>query len=365
MRADVLAWAQSESTSKIISKETLNHPALVELVTGLDVFRDTPEAYRRAYAALGIDVINRVPLRPAPASTPAGMTRAHPTKPYIYGHLGVYDTAMRHSYPCRTPEEVWDLDVEALRYDDLVTPVPHPVTREDILKREAAIGNIGLYYPMLYTTLFMWGVEVLGWEIFLMAAALDADRFHQTFLLPCVKKSRKLVTELARASDSPFIFVHDDLADARGPLFRPDWYDTYVFPHYPEIFSGAKGCGKKIIFVADGNMTAFLPQLVDAGVDGLMFETPATPLEAVTEHFGQPGRYFIGGIATGILTFGSPAEIREMVLRLAVQAEDYPGFAMASGGGLHDNIPMQNLTAYFDARAEVGATPLDWRTRYR
>ena len=28
---------------------------------------------------------------------------------------------------------------------------------------------------------------------------------------------------------------------------------------------------------------------------------------------------------------------------------------MASGGGLHGNIPLANLEAYFDARAEVGA----------
>jgi hypothetical protein len=365
MRNDVLAWSVGQPTAKLISKETLNHPILIEMVTGRDVYIDTPEAYRRAYAALGIDIINRVPLRPAPVPTRAGASRPHPTRPYTYGHLGVYDTVMRHTYACKSPEEVWDLDVSALGYDDLLTPVPHPVSADDIRLREAAIGEIGLYYPMLYTTLFMWGVEELGWEVFLMAAALEPDRFHEHVLVPCANKSRVLVTEMARASDNPFIFVHDDLADARGPMFRPSWYDRYIFPHYPDIFAPAKALGKKIIFVADGNMSAFLPQLVEAGVDGLMFETPATPLPAVLESFGKPGRFFIGGIATRTLTFGTPGEIRHMVIQLIRVAGDYPGFALASGGGLHDNIPIQNLIAYFDARAEVGATPLDWRTRSR
>jgi hypothetical protein len=54
-----------------------------------------------------------------------------------------------------------------------------------------------------------------------------------------------------------------------------------------------------------------------------------------------------------------------MVLDLVDTAGACPGFAMASGGGLHGNIPLGNLTAYFDARAEVGATPTDWRTRCR
>jgi uroporphyrinogen-III decarboxylase len=109
-------------------------------------------------------------------------------------------------------------------------------------------------------------------------------------------------------------------------------------------------------------MTAFLPKLVAAGVDGLMFETPATPLDAVIQHFGQPGRYFIGGIDTKVLTFGKPDEIRAMVLDLVEEVGHFEGFAMASGGGLHGNIPLENLIAYFDARVEVGATPPDWRT---
>jgi hypothetical protein len=271
----------------------------------------------------------------------------------------------RHSYPCKIPEDVWELDVNTLEYGDLLTPVPHPCTPDDIHAREKVIGKIGLYYPMLYTTLFMWAVEVLGWEVFLIAAASEPDRFHEHFLLVCVEKSKCIVTEMAYASNSPFIYVHDDLASATGPFFRPSWYDDYIFPHYPEIWQQAKALGKKIIFVADGNMTKFLPKLIEADVDGLMFENPATPIEAVIEHFGQPGKFLIGGIETVKLTTGTPAEIRQMVFDLYHKIRDIPGFAIASCGGLHGNIPLKNLEAYFDTRAEIGATPKDWRQRGR
>ncbi len=365
MRNDVLAWAAGRPTTKLVTKETLNHAGLIELVSGLDVYRHTAEAYRRAYEALGIDIINRVPLENAPAPTPAGETRPHPTRPYRYAALGVYDTVMRHTYECADPEDVWALDVAGLRYDDLLTPVPHPYHADDIRARGAAIGEVGLYYPMLYTTLFMWAVETLGWEVFMVAAASEPERFHEHFLLPCVAKSQAIVAEMAHASDSPFVFVHDDLATAAGPVFRPAWYDRYIFPHYGEIWAEAKRLGKRVIFVADGDMTAFLGRLVEEGVDGLMFEAPATPLAAVIEHFGARGRFFIGGISTHTLTFGTPDEIRRMVYALCERAAVYPGFAMASGGGLHSNIPLANLEAYFDARAAVGATPPDWRTRGR
>ncbi|MEN8255281.1 MAG: uroporphyrinogen decarboxylase family protein [Verrucomicrobiota bacterium] len=365
MKNDVLKWADGKSGGKTVSKETLNHRGLIERVSGLDVYKDTPEAYRRAYEALGIDIVNRVPLANAPEPTPDGESRPHETLPYNYGSLGVYDTVMRHSYPCEVPEDVWELDVASLKYEDLLVPVPHPCKAEDIKEREKAIGEIGLYYPMLYTTLFMWGVEVLGWEVFMMAAAMEPERFLEHFLLPCIAKSQAIVGGMAEASDSPFIFVHDDLANAMGPMFQPDWYDEYVFPHYPEIWGRAKELGKKIIFVADGNMEAFLPQLIEAGVDGLMFENPATSVEAVVEHFGQPGRFLIGGIDTAKLTLGTPGEVRQMVSELGRKTGNCPGFAIASCGGLHGNIPMANLEAYFDARAEIGATPEDWRTRCR
>ena len=365
MKQNVLSWAQGRTSEKLVSKETLNHAGLIEMVSGLDVYQATPEAFRRAYAALGIDIINRVPSQNAPPATPPGQTRPHETLPYRYANLGVYDTAQRDTYACTTPEQVWDLNVDSLCYEDLWTPVPHPCRSDDVKSREQAIGDIGLYYPMLYTTLFMWPVELLGWEVFMLAAATQPDRFHEHFLVPCAAKSKAIVDQMVSASDSPFLFVHDDLASNSGPMFNPTWYDTYIFPHYPKIWAEAKRLGKKVIFVADGNMEALLPRLVEVGVDGLMFENPATSLDAVKEHFGQPDRFLIGGIDTAKLTVGTVDEIREMVLDVTRKMDGCPGFAISSCGGLHGNIPLPNLEAYFDARAEVDATPADWRISQR
>lgn len=362
MKNDFTDWANNCSPNKIISKETLNHSELIRFASGLNPNTDTPAAFREAYRNLGIDLINRVPLENAPTACAPGETRTHPSRPYTFQHLGVYDTAVRHSYECANPEDVWNLDVAALDYADLITPVPHPCIAEDIRQRETALGNIGCYYPMLYTTLFMWGVEVLGWDVFMMTAFAEPERFHDHFLMPCVRKSRQIVEEVAQASSCPFVFVHDDLASATGPVFPPSWYDDCIFPHYPEILAPAHEAGKQVCLVADGNMTAFLPKLVELGFDGIMYENPATPVDEVIEHFGKTGRFFIGGIDTAKLTFGTPEEIKKMVYELIDRTAEYPGFAMASCGGLHDSIPIENAIAYFDARADVGATAKNWKT---
>ena len=358
MRTDVDIWSQGKTAKKVISKETLNNAGLVELVTGLNVYQNTPLAYKKAYEALGIDLINRVPLDNAPEPCPAGEVKRINDTHYSRQSLGIYDTCLRLTF-----DDWATLEISKLEYEQLITPVPHPCIAEDIRQMEEFLGDDGCYYPMLYTTLFMWGVEVLGWENFMESAFGQADAFHAGFILPCVEKSRKIVAEMVSASSCPFIFLHDDLASGTGPVFPPAWYEDYIFPHYPEIFEAAKKAGKKIILVADGNMSAFLPRLVELGVDGLMFESPATPVESVIEHFGAPGKFFIGGIETTKLTFGTPEEIKTMVFELMRKVEGKPGFALASGGGLHGNIPLVNLIAYFDARAEIGATPKDWKSR--
>ncbi len=233
MKQDVLDWAEGKHPAKMLSKETLNHAELIRLASGLDVYQHTREAYCRAYRSLGIDLVNRVPIDNAPLPTPADQTRRHPTLPYTFSALGVYDTAMRHSYLCRDPDEVWRLDMTGVRFEDLIVPVAHSCEAADIRLREAALGEAGVYYPLYYTTLFMWAVETLGWENFLVAAATEPRRFHDHFLLPCVEKSKAIVREIAAASSSPFVFLHDDLAGATGPMFRPAWYDESIFPHYP------------------------------------------------------------------------------------------------------------------------------------
>ena len=362
MKKDVFNWCEGKLSGKMISKETLNHRELIESVSGLNVYTSTREAYLRAYEALGIDIINRVPIENAPLSTPVGVIREHPYLPYNFSSLGVYDTASCNNYLVDRYEDVYELDPDNFNYSDLLVPAPHSCDPDDIILRQQALGNIGLYYPMLYTTLFMWGVEFLGYEHFSLAALMDPKRFHQSFIIPAVKKSVSIVEQIAKTTEFPILFLHDDLASATGPLFAPEWYDDYIFPHYVEIFKPAKEKGKKIVMVADGNMDDFIEKFVECGVNGIMFENPATNVDKLIEIFSDPGKYLIGGIETSKLTFGTPEEVKDMVFSLAKRVQGIPGFAIASCGGIHGNIPMDNLEAYFDARVEVGATPEGWRT---
>jgi hypothetical protein len=357
MKKDALALSDLNITGKRPSKETLNHPGLIYMASGCDPFMDTARAYKEAYRSLGIDLINRMPEENAPIPLNPGQTVDN-GKGCKYSYLGLYDTFAKQKYAFDSVEEFWDAREISLEYDKLLLPVPHSLRKDAIDRKMVLAGDVGLYYYALYTTLFMWGVEYLGWEVFMLAASMDPEGFDEKFLAKAYERSDELIGILC-GIDSPFVFCHDDLADARGPVFRPGWYEKYIFPRYKKLWDKVRAAGKKVIFIADGNMRHFLGSLADCGAYGVMLENPATDIDETLKYFGD--KVVIGGIDTKLLTFGTPEEVRKHTLELHEKTKSMPGFVMSSPGGIHGNIPLANLEAYFDARVETGNTPDEWR----
>ena len=186
-----------------------------------------------------------------------------------------------------------------------------------------------------------------------MAAATDPERFERVLWEPWARVSRKQFEALA-AIDEEVIFCHDDIAMTSGPVFRPDFYEKYIFSRYEWIMQPVLDAGKKVVFVSDGNIEVFLDRLLQLPISGIMFENPATPFERVLETWGAAQRGFIGGISTSILTLGTPEEVRTHTREVIEKGSRYPGFIISSCGQLPGNIPMDNILAYFQMRDEMG-----------
>ncbi|MHC1692652.1 MAG: uroporphyrinogen decarboxylase family protein [Sphaerochaetaceae bacterium] len=361
MKTDVVALSKGITTAKILSKETLNHRLLLYEASGIDPVINTPKAFKEAYYALGIDFINRVPVENCSKPLDAGESRVFDDH-YMVSSLGVYDTYYRYRYPYASVDDFLKRnETEVLDYHSLRTPVPHPLDLLDIRKRENTIGEIGCYYCQLYTTLFMWGLEHLGWEVFMMSIALDPDYLDRYFLDPAFYQTKELAKVLVE-SDSPYLFFHDDVATAQSLSCQKEWMVRYLFPRYKELWNFVHAQGKKIVFVCDGNIESILEDIRDTGVDGVMLENPANSLESIVDVFSD--KLIIGGIDTNILSNGTPSQVAEHV-HSTLRLLEGRTFALSSCGGLHDGIPMRNLETYFDIRAEYGINIKEWRATDR
>ncbi len=152
MKTDVLNWLDGRPTVKRPSKETLNHPGIIELVTGRDVYAETPAAYQEAYEALGIDIINVVPEQNAPTPISPGEVVMQHGGRVQESYLGVFNTTSRIRFPYATVEAFWEADMAALDYAALDLPGAQYMMacrREVIERKMARAGDVGLYYYQL------------------------------------------------------------------------------------------------------------------------------------------------------------------------------------------------------------------------
>jgi uroporphyrinogen-III decarboxylase len=110
--------------------------------------------------------------------------------------------------------------------------------------------------------------------------------------------------------------------------------------------------GVRILYCCDGDFTAFIDDLAEAGCDGFLFE-PYTSLERIVERYGQT-KVIIGNVDTRILTFGDADKIRAEVKRCADLGRDCPGYFFAVGNHIPYNVPVASIECYLEAIHKMG-----------
>jgi uroporphyrinogen decarboxylase len=189
-----------------------------------------------------------------------------------------------------------------------------------------------------------------GWERFLEAAAVDPAGFSAV-LDQFAEVSRRNVAAWV-ADDRPVLFIHDDVAVTRGLVFSPAWYRRELFPRYERILEPAFKAGRTVVFVSDGRFEELVDDLFALGIHGVMADH-SNDLAGILARHGDR-HSVIGSIDTGVLTRGTPDDVRrevDIVMRLGRR---FPGFFLKAAGDVPHNVPLENARAYFAAKAELG-----------
>ncbi len=315
------------------------HWDLIAAVTGVPVVFDSPPAVRSAaavqfMAAWNYDLFWNTLI----SSADFGATRTDMGNAvYAAGGVDWRDTL---TSPFHDPEQV-------LRFDPW--QALGPLDRAAAIRRfeqdftaNRALHPFGVNMTGVYVTLISGFIELFGWEMLLLAAGTDAKRFglladrYATWM-------QQYFDALAEA-DVPVVMVHDDIVWSSGTIFRPSWYREFVFPNYRRYLAPLLDSGKKILFTADGDYTAFIDDLVAVGFHGFVLE-PLTDLRLLVERYGQT-HAIIGNVDTRVLLFGNRAEIHTEVERCMALGKSCPGYFMAVGNHIPPNTPVENALYY-------------------
>jgi uroporphyrinogen decarboxylase len=249
--------------------------------------------------------------------------------------------------PFQMPEEVLAFDPwEAFGARDRAE-----LTRrfQEHYDRQVADLPTGARMTGVYVTLISGLIDLFGWDMLLLAAGTDAQAFGEV-ANRYASWMQQYFDALADA-DVPLVMVHDDIVWTSGAFIHPDWYRRYVFPNYRRLLAPLKESGKKVAYTSDGDYTAFIDDIADAGVDGFVLE-PMTDMACIAEKYGRT-HFFIGNADTRVLLRGNREQIRAEVERCMAIGKPCPGFFLAVGNHIPSNTPVESVLYYNEVYEEL------------
>lgn len=174
-----------------------------------------------------------------------------------------------------------------------------------------------------------------GEDQLLMDMALD-EQFCDDLFDRSVDYFLNIALETLRRTNTyeTGLWIYDDMAGTRTPMFSPAMYERYFLPRYQKIISTVKAAGcKRVIFHSDGNLLPVFEQLIAAGFDGFNPLEPRCGMDVIKLR-EKYGKIYFGGICnTEILPRGDKEEIKKHVIPILEAAGEggiIPGFASAS-----------------------------------
>lgn len=194
----------------------------------------------------------------------------------------------------------------------------------------------------IYTTCMSGVIEILGWDVLLMAAGINPKEFGE-FMNRYAQWNLQYFEALAQ-SDSPVVMVHDDIVWTSGAFLAPEFYRAYIFPNIQKLLTPLHECGKKVIFTSDGDYTQFIDDIANCHVHGFVME-PCTDMSYICEKYGK-AHAIVGNADTRILLSGTKEEIETEVKRCIQLGKDCPGYFMAVGNHIPPNTPVENCLYY-------------------
>ena len=183
----------------------------------------------------------------------------------------------------------------------------------------------------------------------------------------CVRLSRKL-TEMyldrmekwlgAVGPHIDIILFGDDLGGQNGPLMSPAMYREYYKPFHARMWRWAKELAPhiRIQLHCCGGVEPLIDDLIDAGLDMInpvQITCARMDLQGLKEKYVDRFTFWGGGCDTRTgLPHGTPARIREHVLRNLEIMGSGGGFVFQQVHNIMADVPPENIMAMFKAVAE-------------
>ncbi|MGD0091634.1 MAG: uroporphyrinogen decarboxylase family protein, partial [Planctomycetota bacterium] len=158
-------------------------------------------------------------------------------------------------------------------------------------------------------------------------------------------------------------FTADDLAGQNGPLISPALYRRLLKPRWARILQTIKARTKaKILYHSCGALGAFLPDLIELGVDiinPVQVSAAGMDTAELKKKYGKRLAFWGGGCDTQhVLNLAGPDQVRAEVRRRIRDLAPGGGFVFNPVHNIQPLIEPANIMALFRAAQEFGRYPI-------
>lgn len=143
-------------------------------------------------------------------------------------------------------------------------PLSSEVQWDDI---DRWVGETEVFVFILLDASFGWGIRIFGFEKLVHMLNREFSEFLE--LIQAVDKLNLEVTERAAARGAMGVIIADDIAYQRGPMVHPAQLRKYFIPSLSRQVAAISKMNVPVFFHSDGDLNEVLPDIVEAGFDGL------------------------------------------------------------------------------------------------
>jgi uroporphyrinogen decarboxylase len=147
-----------------------------------------------------------------------------------------------------------------------------------------------------------------------------------------------------------FVHVGEDLGNQRGPMIGMAIFERHFAPKFKKFFEMAHGYGAKVMMHMCGTVDAFLPRLIELGLDVQDVVQPTTQEMDVANLKARFGDRLVFQGSLDVqreIAFGTPEDVRKEVRRrLAL----FPlgGMFLGPSHAIQSGSPLENVLALYD-----------------
>ncbi|TFG15918.1 MAG: hypothetical protein EU535_00750 [Promethearchaeota archaeon] len=226
---------------------------------------------------------------------------------------------------------------------------------------EAFVEALSPYlYPMAWLPIAPHEALFEGMTITKVAYHMRKNpQFIHEVMSEYAKTNVEIIKRFAEAGVD-IVFMFDDLGYKGQTIFSLKQLREFILPYYKEIYQACRKRGMLIIQHSCGKIDEFLPDMVDAGLNGIQALEPAAgvDLKHLKETLGDRV-CFLGGLdSSRILNFGTVKDVEEEVKRGIKTAASGGGYFVGPSHNIL-NMPWENVLAMRAAIEKYRKYPLN------